>query len=74
MDKPIYLSIHGEASMAKAREKGAFAGERETAKLWKLSKRELVEVALRLTREENVTAAIAAVDEELKALRENGIL
>lgn len=73
-EKPVYLSVHGEAAMEKARRMGAFAGARETAELWKLSKRELVELALRLTRGNNVEEAVAGAKEELEILRANGIL
>ncbi len=41
-------SIHTDRSIEKAREKGGFAGDHASLPLWELSKRELVEIAIRL--------------------------
>lgn len=42
------MSIHIMRSQEKARLKGAFAGNEGNACLWDLSKRELIEIALRM--------------------------
>lgn len=53
---------------------GAFAGQDCAADLWDLSKRELVELALRLTMRETPEEAAAAVEVELACLRAQGIV
>ena len=61
-------------SRSLAKEKGAFAGDPSAEILWRLSKRELMEVALRLTMKETPVEAVAAVHCELGLLRGQGIV
>lgn len=73
------MSIHVWKAQAKAAKLGAMAGEPEAAPLWDLSKRELVEVALRLADAINgascdTPAAMVRVNEELAALRAQRIV
>lgn len=77
------MSAHTQRAMCKARERGGFAGQQHVADLWRLSKRELVEVALRLAgrsqwlaEEDPDFAALSAgvVQDEVEALRAGGIL
>lgn len=71
-------SIHIWNSMAKAADKGGYAGNPETLPLWELSKRELVEIALRLGEisgdDFSLEGALARVEEERVALVANGII
>lgn len=68
------MSVHTGRSMEIARSKGALAGEPEAAPLWELSKREILEVALRLSRAEDAAPAVQAFRDELDALQLNGIV
>lgn len=67
-------------AMSKAARLGGYAGRPETSGLWDLSKRELVEIALRLGEicadadEITVDDAIARVWEERRILKANGII
>lgn len=67
-------SLHVWKSRKKAAELGAFAGQDCAADLWDLSKRELVELALRLTMRETPEEATATVQVELACLRSQGIV
>lgn len=68
------MSIHTNRSKRIARERGGMAGNPAVADLWDLSKRELVELTLRLTMREDAQEAADAVRDELTALRVNGIV
>lgn len=73
------MSIHTWKSIEKAREKGAFAGEDLAVPLWNLSKRELIEIALRLGgltagNPDDLAAAVDAVNNEHATLRRAGII
>jgi hypothetical protein len=75
------MSIHKWNSMEVARKKGGFAGAAENASLWDLSKRELVEISLRLASvavgdESSLEdgRALARVSEERDALKASGVL
>ena len=67
-------SLHVWKARKKAESMGAYAGEECAARLWDLSKRELVELALRLTMRESPEEAMAAVEVELACLRAQGIV
>lgn len=67
-------SIHVWKGMAVAARKGGFAGDESTLPLWDLPKRELVEIALRLTMTEDVSEAVQRVQDERSALKANGII
>ena len=67
-------SIHVWKARKKAAELGAYAGQSCAAPLWDLSKRELVELALRLTMRETPEEATAAVEVELACLRAQRIV
>lgn len=67
-------SIHVWKAMEKAASKGGFAGDKATLPLWELPKRELVEIALRLTMAENVADAMSRVEDERQALKANDII
>lgn len=67
-------SIHVWKAMQKAADKGGFAGDDTTLPIWELPKRELVEIALRLTMAENVSDAVQRVWDERHALKANGII
>ena len=72
-------SIHAKNSRNVAIAKGAFAGATCAIDLWDLSKRELIEVALRLGALlegecDNPEVGCKAVIEELQALRESGVV
>lgn len=72
-------SLHSVKSQRKAGRLGAFAGALDTTHLWSLSKRELLEVALRFGalnagESDNITAGIKAVDTEIAALRQARII
>lgn len=72
------MSIHIWKAQEKAARMGAYAGNTEAAELWSLSKRELIEIALRLGEicadDFSVDGAIARVKEEHRILREQGII
>jgi hypothetical protein len=68
------LSVHVWKAINVARDKGAFAGQACSAPLWELSKRELIELALRLTMRETPEEAVAAVEVELACLRAQEIV
>lgn len=74
------MSIHTDRERAKARYNGGVAGSGPNAHFWKLSKREIIEAALHLaslaTGEYHPPskATTARLDEEIKALRDNGII
>lgn len=67
-------SIHVWKSIEVAASKGGFAGDPVTLPLWELSKRELVEIALRLTMAENAADAMQQVQDEHGSLKANGII
>ncbi len=67
-------SIHIWKSIEVAANRGGFAGDPSTLPLWELPKRELVEIALRLTMAENVSDAMQQVQDERSALKANGII
>ena len=72
-------SIHGWKSIEKAREAGGFAGKHGALPLWDLSKRELVEIAIRLGAQvagecDTAEAGIVVAMQEHEALRLNGIV
>ena len=78
-NRTLHISIHVEKAIALAREKAGWAGRPSCRKLWGLSKRELVEVALRLGALnsgycDSVSAGRKAVLDELDALRENKVI
>ena len=71
------MSIHKDRAIIKAREMGAYAGEPDCRDIWDLSKRELVEVALRLAERSNGASIKAIAEEvrwEIERLRINGII
>lgn len=73
------MSLHTDRSIAKARQHGAFAGQAAAQPLWGLSKRELLEVAIRLGAQaahdpDNAAAGISTVTAELRALRDNRVI
>ncbi len=71
-------SIHVWAAREKAARLGGYAGDADAGHLWDLSKRELVEIALRLgqvcAEDDSLPAAIKRVNEEVEALKANGII
>ncbi len=72
------MSIHVERAVASARRRGAWAGEACARDLWNLSKRELVEIGLRLAGQtlggEDPEAAADRCREELTVLKQQGIV
>lgn len=68
------MSIHTWRAREKAAAMGAFAGDDSAAPLWELSKRELIEIALRLTMTEEPAEAVKRVQEEHRCLKDNGII
>lgn len=68
------MSIHTGRAIAKARSMGGFAGEDCAAPLWDLPKRELIEIALRLTMAEDAEMAFIQVISEHACLRANRII
>ena len=71
------MSIHKNRAILKAKEMGGYAGDPECRDLWDLSKRELVEVALRLGERMNADSIQAAAEEvrgEIELLRMNGVI
>ena len=77
------MSIHTDAGMRKAQSLGGFAGKEENRDLWRLPKRELIELALRFCALATANDADGALKdneardrliEELKHLRGLGIL
>lgn len=72
-------SLHTQKAMNKAARMGGMAGDNRAAPLWDLSKRELIEIAMRLGALHNggpdsVQAGVEAVNYELAGLRRAGIL
>lgn len=74
-------SLHIWKSIEKAASKGAYAGSEKTVPIWEMSKRELVEIALRLGElcadadgPYTIDNAIARVLDERRILTEQGIL
>lgn len=73
------MSIHTEKARALAQQKGAFAGTDAALPLWKMSKRELVEIAMRLgvlagDGDESPEGGARRAIEEAKILVSNGII
>lgn len=70
-------SLHVWKARKKAVELGGFAGDERAAELWDLSKRELVELVLRLTDAGmigDVGEAVTQAKLELETLRMQGIV
>lgn len=72
-------SLHAWKSIEKARAAGGFAGEHAALPLWDMSKRELVEIAIRLGAQvagecDTAGAGIIVAMQEHEALRLNGII
>lgn len=73
-------SLHQWKAIEKANLMGGYAGHPDAVALWDLSKRELVEIAIRLgemtadSDSPSVEDAIARVREEHRALKANGII
>lgn len=67
-------SIHSWKSINKAQLAGGFAGEDAARALWDLPKRELIEVALRLTMAENAPDAVRQFEDERQCLKANKII
>ncbi len=72
-------SVNAWKSIEKAREKGAFAGAEAALPLWNYSKRELVELALRLGARsageaDDAEAGVQAVEAEREALVRAGVI
>lgn len=72
------MSIHKWKAMDKAARLGGYAGRKDAAPLWDMSKRELVEIATRLGEqcadEGGAENGIARAIEEHRILKENGIV
>jgi hypothetical protein len=73
------MSIHTGKAKDKARRLGGWAGDPRAGDLWKLSKRELAELALRLgalttDNADDIDLALKAVNSERAALKLNGII
>lgn len=72
------ISIHSWKAIEKAQSMGAYAGDPLAGPLWEMSKRELVEIALRfaerLADECTVESAVEAVKEERETLRAQKII
>lgn len=72
------MSVHTDNAIRKARSMGAYAGNSAAADVWELSKRELVEIALRLAvssgAADNPLCAAARVRDECEILRGQGII
>ena len=67
-------SIHTHRAQAKAAQMGAYAGDESANELWDLSKRELIEIALRLTMAPTPSEAVSQVKDERFTLKQNGII
>lgn len=67
-------SIHTWKAREKAAKMGAFAGDEAALPLWELSKRELIEIALRLTMSEVPSEAVKQVQDEHQCLKANGLI
>lgn len=70
------MSIHTWKSMAVAQQRGGLAGDVDSG-LWDLSKRELLEIALRLTERGKLGDATGAQQDllaERSILQQNGVL
>ncbi len=68
------MSIHKWKAMDKAARMGGYAGCKEAEPLWDMSKRELVEIAMRLTMASSPADAVKQVFDEHQALKANGII
>ncbi len=73
------MSIHIEKSITLADKLGGFAADPAARHLWSMSKRELVEIALRLGALcsgdcDSVEAGVRVVDHEHAALKRSGII
>jgi hypothetical protein len=76
------MSFHIQRAIEVAQGKGAYAGESVNRKIWDLSKRELVEIALHLAASSTDSydealggaGACERVFAEHKSLKDNGIL
>lgn len=72
------MSIHQSNSREKARRMGGYAGHVESTPLWDMSKRELVEIAIRLgemcSDEGGPENGIARAIEEHRILKQAGIV
>jgi hypothetical protein len=72
------MSIHTWKAREKAARMGGYAGHEDAAPLWEMSKRELVEIAIRLgeicSDEAGAENGIARAIEEHRILKENGII
>lgn len=72
------MSIHTDRAREIARENGGYAGLDCAAHLWKMSKRELIEIALRfgerIADDFSPEGAVAAVNSEYKTLNEQKII
>jgi hypothetical protein len=72
------MSIHTSNSREKAARMGGYAGRDEARPLWDMSKRELVEIAVRLgemcSDEGGAENGIARAIEEHRILKQNGIV
>lgn len=72
------VSIHIWKSINKAARKGGYAGRSETIDLWGLTRRELIEIALRLgelcSDEGGFDGALERVREEYRILSEQNII
>ena len=73
-------SLHQWEAIKKANRMGGYAGHPDAVSLWDMSKRELVEIAIRLAEmttdsdSPSVEDAIARVREEHRALKANNII
>ncbi|MDS1138606.1 hypothetical protein [Nitratireductor indicus] len=67
-------SIQQWKSIDRAKAAGGFAGEAEARALFDLPKRELIEVALRLTMEEDAAEAVNRFNDERQCLKKNKLI
>ena len=72
-------SIHAWKSIEKANDAGGFAGDHGALPLWDMSKRELIEIAIRLGAQvagecDTASAGIAVALQEHESLRLNRII
>lgn len=72
-------SIHAWKAIDKASASGGFAGDRDALPLWDMSKRELIEIAIRIGAQvagecDTATSGIVVALQEHEALRRNGII
>ena len=72
------MSMHVDRAVKVARDRGAWAGQECARDLWDLSKRELVEIGLRLADQTmggaGLETAVGRCREELRVLRDQGIV